>query len=239
MIENQVSLTSIMTAYVRAFHSMNDTPKIFDDPLAYQLIPEERRILIEQGFAKALQFDDSGNAVSNPDKMTALRFLLQTMGLPNVVSRSRYTEDNLEQAVKQGIKQYVILGAGLDSFAFRRSDLAGELQVFEVDHPATQAYKRHRLAELLWKIPPNLHFVPIDFSKENVAEALKGFSFDSQTKSFFSWLGVTMYLTRDDVFTTLRSIAEVAPRGSIVVFDYFVPKELLRLVKRYTKGCKR
>jgi methyltransferase (TIGR00027 family) len=157
--------------------------------------------------------------------MTTLRFLLQTMGLPNVLSRSRYTEDNLEQAVKQGVRQYVILGAGLDTFAFRRSDLLRQLQVFEVDHPATQAFKRNRLAELGWEIPPNLYFVPVDFSKESLAEALRGVSFDPQAKSFFSWLGVTMYLTRDEVFTTLRSITDVAPVGSTVIFDYFVPKE--------------
>ncbi|WP_019124017.1 class I SAM-dependent methyltransferase [Brevibacillus massiliensis] len=217
MKENQVSLTAIMTAYIRAYHAMNDNPKIFDDFLAYQMIPEERRTLIEQGFTNALQ--------SYSDQETALRPLLQTMGLPNVLSRSRYTEETLEQAVKQGVQQYVILGAGMDTFAFRRPELPKQLRVFEVDHPATQTFKRNRLAELGWEIPPNLHFVPVDFSKESLAEALKGSSYDPQAKSLFSWLGVTMYLSREEVFATLRSIADVAPVGSMVLFDYFVPIE--------------
>ncbi|GAX88852.1 class I SAM-dependent methyltransferase [Effusibacillus lacus] len=225
MKENQVSLTAIMTAYIRALHAMNDAPKIFDDFLAYSLIPEERRVLIEQGFTRALQLNDPEGTVSYSDQTTTLASLLQAMGLPNVLSRSRYTEDNLEQAVKQGMQQYVILGAGMDTFAFRRPDLLGQLQVFEVDHPATQAFKRNRLAELGWEIPPNLHFIPVDFSKESLAEALKGLSYDPQTKSFFSWLGVTMYLTQDEVFATLRSITDIAPIGSTIIFDYFEPEE--------------
>ncbi|GGE07339.1 hypothetical protein GCM10011571_05750 [Marinithermofilum abyssi] len=151
--------------------------------------------------------------------------LLQAMGLPHVLSRSRYTEDNLDQAVKQGMEQYVILGAGMDTFAFRRPDLLSQVQVFEVDHPATQAFKLNRLAELGWEIPSNLHFVPVDFTQESLADALKGTSYDLQTKSFFSWLGVTMYLTRNEVFATLRSITDIAPVGSAVIFDYFVPEE--------------
>ncbi|WP_309505573.1 class I SAM-dependent methyltransferase [Thermaerobacillus caldiproteolyticus] len=150
---------------------------------------------------------------------------MQAMGLPHVLSRSRYTEDNLDLAVKQGVEQYVILGAGMDTFAFRRPDLLRQVQVFEVDHPATQTFKRNRLAELGWEIPSHLHFVPVDFTKESLADALKGTLYDVQTKSFFSWLGVTMYLTRDEVFATLRSIAEIAPEGSAVIFDYFVPEE--------------
>ncbi|WP_199425735.1 class I SAM-dependent methyltransferase [Thermaerobacillus caldiproteolyticus] len=226
MKEDQVSLTAIMTAYLRAYHAMNDTPKIFDDFLACHLIPEERRALIEQGFSRALQIrvPESGLACSD-QAANPLLSLMQAMGLPHVLSRSRYTEDNLDLAVKQGVEQYVILGAGMDTFAFRRPDLLRQVQVFEVDHPATQTFKRNRLAELGWEIPSHLHFVPVDFTKESLTDALKGTLYDVQTKSFFSWLGVTMYLTRDEVFATLRSIAEIAPEGSAVIFDYFVPEE--------------
>lgn len=113
----------------------------------------------------------------------------------------------------------------MDTFAFRRPDLLSQVQVFEVDHPATQAFKLNRLAELEWEIPSNLHFVPVDFTKESLADALKGTSYDLQTKCLFSWLGVTMYLTRNEVFATLRSITDIAPVGSAVIFDYFVPEE--------------
>ena len=226
MKENQVSLTAIMTAYLRAYHAMHDTRKIFDDVLAYCLIPEERRALIEQGFSRALQMRVPESDLACSDReANALPSLLQAMGLPHVLSRSRYTEDNLDQAVKEGVEQYVILGAGLDTFAFRRPDLLSRLQVFEVDHPATQAFKRNRLAELGWEIPANLHFVPVDFTKESLADALAGTSYDSRRKSFFSWLGVTMYLTRNEVFATLRSIPHIAPVGSAVIFDYFVPEK--------------
>ncbi|MFC4075945.1 class I SAM-dependent methyltransferase [Salinithrix halophila] len=225
MKENQVSLTAIMTAYLRAYHATNDAPKIFDDFLAERLIPEERRALIEQGFSHALLMNDSErNAASSDQTTNALPHLLQAMGLPHVLSRSRYTEDTLEQAVKQGVEQYVILGAGMDTFAFRRPDLLSQIQVFEVDHPATQAFKRERLAELAWETPSNLYFVPVDFTKESLADALQGTSYDRQIKSFFSWLGVTMYLTRSEVFATLRSITKVAPVSSTVIFDYFVPE---------------
>ena len=96
------------------------------------------------------------------------------------------------------------------------------MEVFEVDHPATQEFKLHRLAELGWKHPAKLHFIPIDFTKESLVTALTGSSsYDPNVKSFFSWFGVTPYLTQEEVFATLRSIAEVTPAGSTIVFDYF------------------
>lgn len=218
MKEDQISLTAIMCAYLRAFHAMNDYPKIFDDFLAYHIIPEERRELIEQGFANAAPLDD---AEKTADRVVALKNLMQVMGLPNILSRSRYTEDNLEKAIRQGVDQYVILGAGMDTFAFRRPEKLAALKVFEIDHPAMQAFKRSRLAELGWEEPEHLSFVPLNFAKDSLPAALEHTPYNPQSKSFFSWLGVTMYLTRDEVFATLRSIADIACAGSSVVFDYF------------------
>jgi methyltransferase (TIGR00027 family) len=120
----------------------------------------------------------------------------------------------------------------MDTFAFRQPEMMEKLEVFEVDHPATQEFKLHRLAELEWERPARLHFISIDFTKESLVTALiSASSYDSKTKTFFSWLGVTYFLTRDEVFTTLRSIAEVAPAGSIIVFDYlnidaFIPEKM-------------
>jgi methyltransferase (TIGR00027 family) len=119
----------------------------------------------------------------------------------------------------------------MDTFAFRRPEMMDCLEVFEVDHPATQNLKLLRLSELGWEHPEHLHFIPIDFTKENLATALSCSSaYDSNIKSFFSWLGVTMYLTREEVFKTLRSITEIAPEGSVVIFDYldsdaFIPEK--------------
>lgn len=223
MEENQISRsTAIGSAYLRAYHSINDNPKIFDDFLANHLIPDEMSKSIEQKFVGALKFLDPVRAALCPDQATALAWIMQNYtASPMTLSRSRYTEDILEKAVRQGVQQYVILGAGMDTFAFRRPELMEQLQVFEVDHPATQAFKLQRLADLGWEHPAQLHFVPVDFTQESLASALKHSSFEPQASSFFSWLGVTYYLTRDAVFATLRAIAAVAPAGSTVIFDYF------------------
>ena len=157
------------------------------------------------------------------------------------ISRARYAEDNLEKAVKQGVKQYVILGAGMDTFAFRQPKMMEKLEVFEVDHPPTQEFKLHRLAELGWKHPAKLHFIPIDFTKESLVTALtSSSSYDTKVKTFFSWLGVTLHLTQEDIFATLRSISEVAPAGSIVVFNYaditvFIPEKLSPQMQDFLK----
>ena len=130
-----------------------------------------------------------------------------------------------------GIKQYIILGAGLDTFAFRRPDIVEQLDIYEIDHPATQQFKQQRIAEMGWEHPASLHFIPIDFTTEDLKTVLSSSdSFDQHVRSFFSWLGVTYYLTRDDVFTTLRSVADIAPAGSRIVFDYssidaFIPEK--------------
>jgi len=211
MKENQASFTALMVAYMRAYHSTHETPKIFDDFSAYDLIPEEKRSLIEQYLTPWVkQVNDSeGIELCFNQKMIS-EFLIK--GINNVASRARYAEDNLAKAIQQGVKQYVILGAGMDTFAFRRPEMLEKLEVFEVDHPATQEFKLHRLAELGWKHPAKLHFIPIDFTKESLVTALTSSSFyNPSVKSFFSWLGVTYFLTRDEVFTTFRSIREIAP----------------------------
>jgi len=235
MKENQASFTAMSVAYMRAYHSMYDTPKIFNDFLAYDLIPEEKRALIEQHLIEQYvtwdqQLSDTENAASLYDRITTSESLIQAIN--NVISRARYTEDTLEEAFRQGVKQYVILGAGMDTFAFRRPEMMAELEVFEVDHPATQEFKLHRLTELGWKHPAKLHFIPIDFTKESLVTALtRSSSYDPKIKSLFSWFGVTPYLPQKDVLATLRFISALAPAGSTLVFDYidtaaFIPEKL-------------
>lgn len=231
MEENQVSRTAMLAAYLRAYHAMHDTPKIFDDFLANRMLTEEERAFLEQFMMRSLQSINPAIVASTPNQATALAWLMQGMaGVPIMLGRARYAEDSLEKAVGKGVQQYVILGAGMDTFAFRRLEMLKQLHLFEVDHPATQAFKRRRLAELGWEHPAHLHFIPMDFKKESLAEALTRSSYDSQALSFFSWLGVTYYLPREAVFATLRSIAEIAPAGSMITFDYmdtdaFVPEK--------------
>lgn len=223
MEENQVSQLSLTSAYCRAYHASHDNPKIFNDFLAPHLFTEEEHKLRVQKIMQGIKAFHPERAASFSDQDTALAWFIQNISAVNIiVSRSRYTEDNLDEAVKQGVQQYVVLGAGMDTFAFRRTDIVNQLQVFEIDHPATQAYKRQRIAELGWEKPLNLHFVPVDFTKDNLETALtRCSSYNLKALTFFSWLGVTMYLPHDAVFTTLRTIADIAPTGSSIVFDFF------------------
>jgi methyltransferase (TIGR00027 family) len=238
MEANQVSITARGTAFMRAYHAAHDHPKIFDDFLAHRMITEEERRASEDRHLKALARFDPERAGSCPDRQSALAYWMQTGGAPAIIlSRARYAEDLLEKAVRQaGVQQYVILGAGMDTFAWRRPDLLGRLQVLEVDHPATQAHKRQRLREAGLKPPDRLHFIPTDFSRENLAAALRRSEYDPEAPSFFSWLGVTYYLTREAALATWGAIAEVAPAGSTVIFDYldtdaFVPGKAARRVQ--------
>ena len=137
----------------------------------------------------------------------------------------RDLEACLEEAIRNGANQYVLLGAGLDSFALRRQDLTDVLTIYELDHPTTQQIKRERLARIRANLPVTLEFISIDFEKETIASALNGSSFAQNRPTFFSWLGVVPYLTRDAIFSTLRSIASFAAAGSQLVFDYGIPQE--------------
>ncbi len=220
MDSGRPSITALVTAFCRAYHYAHDNPKIFEDYLAGQLFTEEEYRFFNQNLAGLLKIVNPNMAATNPSQENALACVMQTYNGPITLSRSRYTEDCLEQAVKRGIHQYIILGAGLDTFAFRRPDLLKQIQVFEVDHPATQEIKHQRLGKLGIKYPEQLHFIPFDFLSKNFNKSLLGPNYDAQKPSFVSWLGVTYYLTRDVVFATLNSIIKIISKGSTVVFDY-------------------
>ena len=143
--------------------------------------------------------------------------------------RSRYTEDQLAVAVAQGVTQYVVLGAGLDTFAYRNPFPA--LRVFEVDFPATQEWKRVMLAEAEIALPPCLTFVPLDFEHRTLAEGLAEAGFDATRPAFFGWLGVVPYLTLEAFRSTLSAIASL-PAGTAVSFDYAISPETLGPVGR-------
>jgi methyltransferase (TIGR00027 family) len=243
---DQVSLTAMGTAFMRAYHAAHDHPKIFDDFLAEHLITAAERQASEARHLKAFEKFDPARAAAMPDPAQALACWMQTSAAPAIVfSRARYTEDILEQAVGRGeVEQYVILGAGMDTFGWRRPDLMARLQVFEVDHPGTQAHKRRRLQEAGREVPEQLHFIAVDFNRENLAAALKRSAYDPQAPTFFSWLGVTYYLSSEAVLATMRAIAEVAPPGSSIIFDYlhadaFVPGKSTRRVRFMMEIVKR
>jgi methyltransferase (TIGR00027 family) len=208
MKENQPSATAQRVAMRRAAHQLLDEPKVFDDPVALRIIGKES--------AAALQADPLQS------EATPLSPYLRAF----VAARSRFAEDELALSVRRGVRQYVILGAGLDTFAYRNPHPEGVLHVFEVDHPTTQAWKRRRLAETGIRPPGNLTFAPVDFETQTLKEGLRSAGYDPNQCTFFSWLGVTEYLTTEVVMATLRFIAS-APLGSGVVFDYMVSPSLL------------
>lgn len=215
------SQTALKTACYRAYHSRWDNPRIFDDYLARDLIGEDELTAFNTEMIKGFKTAAPETAAAFPNDAAILSFMMQAMATPALtLSRAVYAEEKLHAGIQQGVKQYVILGAGMDTFAFRHPKLLEILQVYEVDHPAAQNYKRRRLNQLGWDSPSGLHFIPADLTRENLDEALVCSMYNPQLPGFFNWLGVTYYLSKDAVMSTLRSIAEISPAGSTIVFDY-------------------
>jgi methyltransferase (TIGR00027 family) len=213
MKEDRPSVTAQRVAMRRAAHQLLDDPKVFDDPLALRIIGKDG--------ASALQADP-GQFETTPLSPYMRAF---------VAARSRYAEDELALGVGRGVRQYVILGAGLDTFAYRNPYPESVLHVFEVDHPATQTWKRARLEESAITLPDGLTFAPVDFETQTLEEGLRDAGYDPNQCTFFSWLGVTEYLTTEVVMATLRFIAST-PLGSGVVFDYMISPSLLTPAQR-------
>ncbi len=208
MKEDQPSVTAQRVAMRRAAHQLLDEPKVFNDPVALRIIGRESASILQ---ADPRQFES-----------TPLAPYLRAF----VAARSRYAEDELSLGVRRGVDQYVILGAGLDTFAFRNPYPESVLRVFEVDHPTTQAWKRARLEEVGIAPMDDLTFAPVDFETQTLKEGLRNAGYDPDKATFFSWLGVTEYLAAEVVMATLRFIAS-APAGSGVVFDYMISPSLL------------
>jgi methyltransferase (TIGR00027 family) len=218
--EGKPSATALICAWVRAAHLLWDQPpRIFEDTLALQLSGCESEAALK---AQIDLMQAEVARTTNSDFALAFRRSITNA----VVTRSRYVEDEVDHAVGRGVSQYVILGAGLDSFAYRRSELARVLHVFEVDHPATQAWKRARLRAVGMELPANLSLVPVDFERESLIDSLRSSGYRTEVTGIFSWLGVTMYLSTDAIFGTLRAVAALAP-GTEIIFEYNAPKELV------------
>ena len=243
MEERQAGITALITAYARAYHATHDSPKIFDDFLADQMYTGEERAYFNTQLAAILRLIDPELAAAAPDQAAALALVMQIQNGPITLSRSRFTEDCLAEAVRRGVRQYVILGAGLDTFAFRETELMQHIQVFEIDHPATQEMKRQRIEMAGWAIPDHLHWIPVDFTETGLSAALRQSAYDPEQLSFFSWLGVTYYLPKDAILATLKDIAHTAKSGSWLVFDYldadaFIPEKAdqrTRLMQQITQ----
>jgi methyltransferase (TIGR00027 family) len=199
MQPGQPSLTALGAAHLRAAHQVLDGASILADPLAARILGPDHETSVS-------------HAEGHPSG-PRLRWF--------IAARSRIAEDALTVAAERGARQLVVLGAGLDTLAYR-TPLSGRLRIFEIDHPATQLWKRQLLAGAAIPLPNTLSFVPIDFERETLGNALAAAGFDPAQRTFVSWLGVVPYLTEQAIFSTLAFIAGL-PGGADVVFDYVNP----------------
>lgn len=206
METGRASRTALGVAIRRAAHQLIDKPPVLDDPIAMRLVGDGYPRLMERAM--------------HPVGRDFRGFM---------AARSRYTEDQLAEAVARGVRQYVVLGAGLDTFAYRNPFVA--LRVFEVDFPATQMWKRAMLSEAAIDLPQNLVFAALDFEHQTLAEGLTEAGLDFDKPAYFGWLGVVPYLTLDAFRATLSVIAKM-PQGSTVTFDYAVSPETLSPIGR-------
>ena len=195
--------TVVRTALWRALHIVADAkPHILEDEIGLQLInpPDDWQQRSDMKFTKRLR--------------------------ASVVARSRFIEDLIVEQSKQGISQYVVLGAGLDTFAQRRQDIASKLQIYEIDQTNTLKWKQHRLIELGFGVPEFLHFVPVDFEISSWWVQLLKSGFNTRKPSVISCTGVSLYLTKDAITSTLNYISTLAP-GSKLAMSFYLPLDLL------------
>jgi len=201
MSQKTASRTALATAYLRATHQLLDPPpRVLDDPTALAVLGPGAEQMIR----------DSAALAQTPESR-ALR--------AHMVLRSRFAEDRLAAAVDRGVTQYVILGAGFDTFAVRQPAWAQKLRILEVDHAGTQEQKRSHLTAAGLTVPANAGFATIDFERESLREGLLRHAISPTERTFFSWLGVTMYLREEAIDAVLRSVAEF-PAGSEIVLTF-------------------
>jgi methyltransferase (TIGR00027 family) len=203
MEARQPSRTAQGAALHRAAHQLVDSPPVFADPLALRIVGDEAADQLRKGQGRHAMAE-----------LAPLRLFIAT--------RSRFTEGSLAEAYAAGVRQYAILGAGLDTFAYERARAYADLAIFEIDHPATQAWKRARLQEAAIAVPETVTYTPVDFERDTLKGGLARAGFDFGKPAFFAWLGVTPYLTRAAIDGTLSFIASLK-KGSGVAFDYAEP----------------
>lgn len=212
MREGVGSHTAERVAARRAVHQLLDAPLVFSDPLSLRILKPE--------VAEGIRRDPK-----ELDRSPVSRYLRAFL-----VVRSRIAEDEVAAAVARGVSQYVIVGAGYDTFAYRNP--FPELRVFEVDHPSTQREKRQRLAEGGIHVPPNAALVAADLSVTSLDDALASSAFDRNSPAVFSWLGVVPYLELPAIEATLASVARY-PVATTIVFDYGVSTDALNFAERF------
>ncbi|HTZ69936.1 MAG TPA: SAM-dependent methyltransferase [Acetobacteraceae bacterium] len=199
MIEGEPSRTALAAARHRAAHQVLEGGRVFSDPLALAILAADPA-------------EAAAEAEAEPERRP-MRFF--------IAARHRVAEDAVAAAAAAGVDQLVVLGAGLDTQAYRAPHGAA-MTVFEVDHPATQAWKRDCLRAAAIPVPTSLRFVAVNFETDSLTERLAACGFDSERRAIFVWLGVVPYLTEAAIFATLFYVASL-PGGAEIIFDYADP----------------
>ena len=217
MIENRESVTAKLCSFARAYHSSFEHDRIFDDGLAFDMMGLDefesigRLIQHDFNFLKENSYYGFDRSVVGP--------VLTRYITPIPVSRIAFAEAELASFIAENpVCQYVICGAGMDSFSFRNTHRY--VRIFEIDHPDTQKYKKEKIRQLEWHIPENVTFVPVDFSKDDMAERLLENGFDPKLPAFFAVLGVLYYLTPVIFEETLKKISSISKTYTEIVFDF-------------------
>ena len=209
-----------MSAFGRAYHTRNAENPIFSDTKVRELMTDEEYCMIADYILSGIDLFAPDKKGSFANSEETLKYLVNTQIAPTPLARAAFCEEALKTSLQTGTKQYVILGAGLDTFAFREQEFLKRYEVFELDHPLTQKDKKERIRRAGWTLPDKLHFVPIDFTKDEIGEKLIESGFKPEKKSFFSWLGVCMYLEQSAIEKVLQNLSTLAADGSVLIFDY-------------------
>lgn len=227
------SMTALVSAFARAYHFENNETTVFSDPIAKLLLGEESYNNIASNMVKGINFF---NPSAQQKEKEALRWIVDNYLSPSPIGRSKFTEDLLENAVMLGAKQYLILGSGYDSFAYRQPDFAKKIEIYEIDDPTTLSDKLERLNNNHISIPNNVHHIALDLTVSAWHSTLiNEKNYDTTQISFCSLLGLTYYLTEKEFNKLVSILSTFLPKGSALVFDYPDEKTFTELAGVRTK----
>lgn len=214
-------MTSLVSAFSRAFHVKEDEPIIFNDYMAKDFLSPEEYAAISNNMTKGIAFFSPQMAEQLKGNDAAiLKWVSQVQLSPTPLARAAYAEQVVLHELKLGAVQYVILGAGLDTFAWRHEQQSEHISIFEIDHPSTHTFKMERLQQAGYDLPANLKFVAMDFTMDLSLDKLIAEGFDVTKKTVFSLLGVSYYLSAEELQQLLHIFFKDLPQGSSIIFDF-------------------
>ncbi|QVK17671.1 class I SAM-dependent methyltransferase [Mycoplasmatota bacterium] len=235
MKENKHSMTALVSSFSRAYHTKNNDYRVFSDSLATEFLKAEEYESISENMRKGINFF---NPSFNGNDSEALEWIVNNQLSPTPLGRAAFAEEMLENAIRIGASQYVILGAGMDTFAFRQPNYVKHLTIFELDLPNTQNFKMKRITDLNWELPKNLSLISTDLTNESWEKALTNCgNFNGSEITYCTLLGLVYYLTVDNFKKLIKKLYNLFPDGSSIVFDYpdentFTEKASLRVQKQ-------